>query len=68
MDELEDLHKDRTNICFSTMEAESITFIVVLFINYFVVFPILMFFILTITVDSRYLEFQGTLWNTSRYP
>ena len=20
------------------------------------------------TVDSRYLEFQGTLWNTSRYP
>ena len=22
----------------------------------------------TITVDSRYLEVQGTLWNTSRYP
>ena len=22
----------------------------------------------TNTVDSRYLEFQGTLWNTSRYP
>ena len=22
----------------------------------------------TDTVDSRYLEFQGTLWNTSRYP
>ena len=21
-----------------------------------------------ITVDSRYLELQGTLWNTSRYP
>ena len=21
-----------------------------------------------ITVDSRYLDFQGTLWNTSRYP
>ena len=21
-----------------------------------------------ITVDPRYLEFQGTLWNTSRYP
>ena len=20
------------------------------------------------TVDSRYLEFQGTVWNTSRYP
>ena len=20
------------------------------------------------TVDSRYLEFQGTLWDTSRYP
>ena len=20
------------------------------------------------TVDSRYLEFQGNLWNTSRYP
>ena len=20
------------------------------------------------TVDSRYLEFQGTFWNTSRYP
>ena len=20
------------------------------------------------TVDSRYLELQGTLWNTSRYP
>ena len=20
------------------------------------------------TVDSRYLEFQGTRWNTSRYP
>ena len=24
--------------------------------------------IITRTVDSRYLEFQGTLWNTSRYP
>ena len=23
---------------------------------------------LTNTVDSRYLEFQGTLWNTSKYP
>ena len=22
----------------------------------------------TSTVNSRYLEFQGTLWNTSRYP
>ena len=22
----------------------------------------------TYTVDSRYLEVQGTLWNTSRYP
>ena len=21
-----------------------------------------------ITVDSRYLEFQGAFWNTSRYP
>ena len=20
------------------------------------------------TVDSRYLEFQGTVWNTARYP
>ena len=25
-------------------------------------------YITTYTVDSRYLEFQGTLWNTSRYP
>ena len=25
-------------------------------------------FIINITVDSRYLEFQGTHWNTSRYP
>ena len=23
---------------------------------------------LYITVDSRYLKFQGTVWNTSRYP
>ena len=23
---------------------------------------------LAFTVDSRYLELQGTLWNTSRYP
>ena len=54
MDELEDLHKDRTNICFSTMEAESITFIVVLFINYCVVFPILMFFSFNNYVSLRF--------------
>ena len=25
-------------------------------------------FNISCTIDSRYLEFQGTLWNTSRYP
>ena len=29
---------------------------------------IIKLFIIIITVDSRYLELQGTLWNTSRYP
>ena len=32
-------------------------------------FKIIIIYIVDLnTVDSRYLEFQGTVWNTSRYP
>ena len=56
MDELEDLHADQTNICFTIMEAEGEgwdpvkrpfqggTFIAVLFVKCSVVFHVQMFF------------------------
>ena len=36
------------------------------FLVNFLIFLFLFFF--AYTVDSRYLEVEGTLWNTSRYP
>ena len=37
--------------------------------KFYAVFVVLYFYaIKAYTVDSRYLEIKGTLWNTSRYP
>ena len=45
--------QDDMNMCILRMREDMLSLVA----NYFI-----------ITVDSRYLEFQGNLWNSSRYP